>query len=278
MCLCLSASVNAQVQLTDTDEVRAGEILAAQWQRQEGVVPSPQSTQVEAYLQSIGDKLALHAQRHLPYRFFYDPNPNFKSAIGLPGGIVIVGGGILAYTDTEDQLAAVLGHEIEHIALGQCRTRLEEIVSKQHLSSKSLDQLKIDDFTSSYGHDRERQADLEGAKLERAAGYSVNGFIRLLQTFLLLGQQMTSTARKGRRSFRNALTSSVLSWMLQNLSLLKRRCKCPRKCRSFVRTRLVLRNAVFESIRPSLTRSRGIAVLIGVAECIGDFALVKNQH
>ena len=205
ICLCLPAKADTQTNLTTADEVRAGEILAAQWQKQEGVAPSPQNAQVEVYLQSIGSKLAAHAQRKLPYRFLYDPNPNFKSAIGLPGGIVIVGGGILAYTDTEDQLAAVLGHEIEHIALGQCRDRLEELVSKQHLSSKTLDQLKINDFASSYGHDRERQADLEGAKLERMAGYSVNGFIRLLQTFLLLSQQMTSTASEGQKNLQERI-------------------------------------------------------------------------
>ena len=205
LCFCLPAKGDAQTKLTDADEVRAGEVLAAQWQKQEGVAASPQNAEVETYLQSVGSKLALHAQRKLPYRFLYDPNPNFKSAIGLPGGIVIVGGGILAYTDTEDQLAAVLGHEVEHIALGQCRDRLDQIVTKQHLTLKTLDQLKIDDFSSSYGHDRERQADLEGARLERAAGYSVTGFIRLLQTFLVLSQQMSSTASEGQKSLQERI-------------------------------------------------------------------------
>lgn len=49
------------------------------------------------------------------------------------------------------------------------------------------------------GHEHEREADFEGAKLERVAGYSVNGFIRLLQTFLVLGQQTTNTAGEGQK-------------------------------------------------------------------------------
>ena len=189
----------AQVHLNDADEVRAGQLLAAQWQKQEGVTSTPQTIEVERYLQSVGSKLAQHAQRKLPYRFLYDPNPNFKSAIGLPGGVVIVGGGILAYTDTEDQLAAVLGHELEHIALNQCRDRLARVTSEQHIHPATFAGLEIGDFSSSYGHDKERQADFEGAKLERAAGYSVSGFIHLLQTFLVLGQQMTNTAGEGQK-------------------------------------------------------------------------------
>jgi beta-barrel assembly-enhancing protease len=189
----------AQAPLTDADEVQAGKLLAAQWLKQEGVTSTPQSIEVENYLQDVGDKLAAHAQRKLPYRFLYDPNPNFKSAIGLPGGVVIVGGGILAYTDTEDQLAAVLGHELEHIALNQCRDRLAKVMSEEHITTETLDRLKIDEFSSSYGHDLEREADFEGAKLERAAGYSVNGFIRLLRTFLVLGQQMTNTTGEGQK-------------------------------------------------------------------------------
>ena len=85
---------SAQVHLSDGDEVHAGELLAAQWQKLEGVTPTRQSVEVEKYLQRVGDRLVAHAQRKLPYRFIYDPNPNFKSAIGLPGGVVIVGGGI----------------------------------------------------------------------------------------------------------------------------------------------------------------------------------------
>jgi len=34
------------------------------------------------------------------------------------GGYIIVGGGLLAIAQTEDELANVLAHEIEHVELG----------------------------------------------------------------------------------------------------------------------------------------------------------------
>src|ERR1700689_2046756 len=124
----------AAAAISDADEIRAGEVLAAKFETVNGLAPTPQITKIEVYLQKVGDRVASHAQRRLPYRFHFDPDPSFKSAVGLPGGQVFVGGGILTYMDTEDQLAAVLGHEVEHIALGQCRNRLIQEMAKEHLS------------------------------------------------------------------------------------------------------------------------------------------------
>jgi predicted Zn-dependent protease len=138
-------------------------------------------------------------QRKLLYRFHFDPSPAFKSAFGLPGGQIFVGGGILAYMDSEDQLAAVLGHEIEHIALNQCRDRLMKVLAEKHLSTYKLEELKVDDFLPGYGHDNELVADREGVKLAMEAGYSPMGAIRLLRMFVILGQQMPNTPAEAQK-------------------------------------------------------------------------------
>ncbi len=119
--------------------------------------------------------------------------------MGLPGGQIFVGGGILAYMDSEDQLAAVLGHEVEHIALNQCRDRLIKVLAEKHLSTDKLEELKVDDFLPGYGHDNELAADREGVKLAMEAGYSPRGAIRLLRTFVILGQQMPNTPAEGQK-------------------------------------------------------------------------------
>ena len=63
----------------------------------------------------VGSELATHAHRMLPYKFHYIPNPNFVNAFALPGGHVYVGAGLVSLMDSEDELAALIGHEIEHI-------------------------------------------------------------------------------------------------------------------------------------------------------------------
>jgi beta-barrel assembly-enhancing protease len=187
------------VPITDTDEIRAGQILAEQFAQKEGMRPTFQTTKIDEYLQTVGDRVAAHAQRKLPYRFHFDPSPAFKSAVGLPGGQIFVGGGILAYIDSEDQLAAVLGHEVEHIALNQCRDRLIKVLAEKHLSTDKLEELKVDDFLPGYGHDNELAADREGVKLAMEAGYSPNGAVRLLRMFVILGQEMPNTPVEGHK-------------------------------------------------------------------------------
>jgi predicted Zn-dependent protease len=188
------------VSITDADEIRAGQILAEEFAQKEGMRPTPQTTKIEEYLQSVGDRVAAHAQRKLPYRFHFDPSPAFKSAVGLPGGQIFVGGGILAYMDSEDQLAAVLGHEVEHIALNHCRDRLIKVLAEKHLSTDKLEELEVHDFLPGYGHENELAADREGVKLAMEAGYSPQGAIRLLRTFVILGQQMPNTSIEGQKS------------------------------------------------------------------------------
>ncbi|MGA8764425.1 MAG: M48 family metallopeptidase [Candidatus Sulfotelmatobacter sp.] len=173
-------------QLSIADEIRAGDALFAAFQRSQGFADTAESKAIEKYLQQVGDKVAQHARRKLPYKFRLDPHPGFRSAVAYPGGQIVVGGGVLALMTHEDELAVVLGHEIEHIDLGQCAQRVVEAMQKNHLTPDQFDKLSIDDFGSPYGKDGELAADREGLKLAVAAGYSPHAAIELLEMFQFL--------------------------------------------------------------------------------------------
>ena len=150
---------SSPLSLTDADEIRLGQAIADDFVAQEGMQPTPQTRKIDDYLQSVGDRVTAHARRKIPYRFHFDPSPSFRSAVGLPGGQVFVGAGILAYMDSEDQLAMVLGHEVEHIDLNQCRDRLIKVLSEQHLTVSMADKLKVDPFLPGYGREGELAKD-----------------------------------------------------------------------------------------------------------------------
>ncbi len=145
----LSVSIPALAQdlpaLSVQDEMRAGDALFASFKKSQGFADTPQTLRLEQYLQQVGDKVAAHAGRKLPYKFHLDPHPAFRSAVAYPGGQVVVGGGVLALMGHEDELAVVLGHEIGHITLDQCATRLREAMQKHHLTAQQFDQLSIVD-------------------------------------------------------------------------------------------------------------------------------------
>ena len=194
----LAIEEDATAAVSDTDEVKIGRILAQKYEVENGISPTEQSRKIDAYLQKVGERLAAHAERKLPYQFHFDANPGFRSAVGLPGGQIYVGAGILAYMDTEDQLAIVLGHEIEHVNLNQCRERLAKIMAEKGLSMADAEKLEVDPFLDGYGHDKEFAADREGVKLAVAAGYSAVAGVRLLRTFVILGEQMPNSPKEGK--------------------------------------------------------------------------------
>ena len=181
-----AASREAASQLSIADEIRAGDALFASFQKSQGFADTPESKAIEAYIDRVGQKVAQNARRKLPYKFHFDPHPGFRSAVAYPGGQIVVGGGSLALMIHEDELAVVLGHEIEHVDLNQCAQRVVEVMQRDHLTSDQFDRLSIDDFGSPYGKEGELAADREGLKLAVAAGYSPQAASELLQTYQYL--------------------------------------------------------------------------------------------
>jgi predicted Zn-dependent protease len=189
----LASYAVADKQLSERDEIRIGHILAQKVLKEEGIRPTPETSKIEQYLQGVGDRVAAHTTHKLQYKFHYVPDPAFKSAFALPGGQVFVGAGAMAFADTEDQLAAVLGHEVEHVDLGQCHERLIKVLADNHLTVKSAEKLKVQPFFPGYGHDNELAADLAGTRITAAAGYSPYAGVELLRTYLILADAMPKT-------------------------------------------------------------------------------------
>lgn len=96
-----------------------------------GIYPDPNA---EAMVDRIGRRLAKLSERpDLPWSFRIVDDPAVN-AFALPGGFIYVTRGILAYLDSEGELAAVLGHEIGHVTARHSVSRL----SKQELFTLGL--------------------------------------------------------------------------------------------------------------------------------------------
>ena len=180
--------VHASAILSVEDEIRAGNSLAASFMKLNEVGETSQSKEIEVYLQKVGDKVAQNSKRKLKYTFHLDLHPGFRSAVAYPGGQIIVGGGVLALMQHEDELAVVLGHEIAHVDLKQCAQRVMSVMERDHLTVEQLDKLSIDDFGKPYGKEGELAADREGLQLAVAAGYSPRAAVELLEVFQFLAR------------------------------------------------------------------------------------------
>src|SRR6185369_11702799 len=108
-------------------------------------------------------------------------HPAIRSGFALPGGHIVIWGGVLAYMSTEDEIAAIIAHEIEHTDDGQVAKRLDSLRTTGHRSLGTASQWKWDEFGATYGEVPEKLCDYDGAKLMVKAGYSPIGFKTLLE-------------------------------------------------------------------------------------------------
>ncbi len=101
---------------TDEQEVWLGELVAEDAGLNANLYEDAEAT---AYLQALGERVAAKSKRpELKYKFVLVDSTKIN-ATAVPGGRIYVNRGMVAFCETEAELAAVLGHEIAHVALRQ---------------------------------------------------------------------------------------------------------------------------------------------------------------
>jgi len=189
--------------MSDQEEIGIGDELAA------GYLPEPNRTanadtlEIEKYLKQVGARLAPHAHRQLPYKFHFLPDKSLINAFALPGGHVFVGAGLLSLMDSEDELAAVLGHEIEHIDHSHCAERVQREKALRRIPLGGWVALPVAVFEAGYSKDQELEADREGTRLAVESGYSANGAIRMFETFERLYEEHQARAKTPQQELSN---------------------------------------------------------------------------
>ncbi len=99
--------------MSEADEMRKGRQAATEISKAYDIYDGLPALQ--NYVNEIGQKLARKSHRpQLDYHFTVVDSPEVN-AFALPGGHIYVTRGILAYLNSEAELAAVLGHEIGHV-------------------------------------------------------------------------------------------------------------------------------------------------------------------
>jgi len=167
--------------LTDDQEIAIGRELASQYSGQLMKL-TPEEEALEKYVTRVGGTVSARAHRHLAYSFHLIPDHNMINAFSLPGGPVYIGEGMLDLMETEDELASILGHEIEHIDHYHCVERMQIEAKLKNLNLEIVGQLlqiPLEFWQAGYHKDEEFEADREGVRLAVESGYSPYGAVDL---------------------------------------------------------------------------------------------------
>ncbi|MDH5358812.1 MAG: M48 family metalloprotease, partial [Gammaproteobacteria bacterium] len=168
---------------------------------------------LQAYVQSVGDTLAeISHRKNLIYRFTVLDTPVIN-AFALPGGYIYITRGLMAYLNSEAELAAVLGHEIGHVTarhsvrqqsaaqVANLGYTIGAILFPELRAAPSQDLFNIlgGALLSGYGREHELESDGLGAEYLARAGYDTKAMIDVIR---VLKDQETFAAAEAKKQGR----------------------------------------------------------------------------
>lgn len=163
----------------------------------------------QEYVQRLGEKILAHTEDKGKEYKFTVLDESSVNAFALPDGYIFLHTGLIVHMQNEDQLAAVIGHEIAHVtkrhsARRSTRSGLGNVagfvaaVLTNSGALYSASQTAMAHYISGYGREMELEADTYGAQYLAKAGYSPHAHLEMLS--LLKDQSIfnTKVAKKPR--------------------------------------------------------------------------------
>jgi beta-barrel assembly-enhancing protease len=148
---------------------------------------------VNHYIEQLGQRLVRNSDARIPFTIKVIDSEQVN-AFALPGGYLYVDTGLILAAQNESELAAVMAHEIAHVAArhatrNMSKVRLWNMASIPFLFlggpvSMAVHQVSGMAYPFSvmkFSRDAEREADLLGIEYEYAAGYDPAAFVNFFE-------------------------------------------------------------------------------------------------
>ena len=177
------------VMMSERDELSLGSQAYQQVLKE---YPIYKDEKLRAYVQQVGEKVASNSHRsNLQYQFSVVDSADIN-AFALPGGYIFINRGLLAYLNSEAELAAVLGHEVGHVTARhgvrqQSQSQAWNILGQMVAIGTGvgvagdLTNVVGSAVVTGYGRDMELEADGLGAQYLARSGYDPQAMIQVVE-------------------------------------------------------------------------------------------------
>lgn len=142
-----------------------------------------------AYLEKVGSTIALAS--HYPHTYegyrFAVLDTDLRNAVAVPSGFIFITRGLLGVIKSEDELAAVLAHEIAHhelrhnmldAAAGKAFTVMRMFLDEE---GRNGEPSIMETMAVGYSEQHELEADRRGVELLALSGYQPQALVRVLE-------------------------------------------------------------------------------------------------
>jgi predicted Zn-dependent protease len=179
------------VLMSEQQEIQQGAKAHKDVMQEYGRVENPE---LQAYVTRVGKALAAKSHRpNLDWHFTVVDSPEVN-AFALPGGYVYITRGIMAYLNSEAELAGVLGHEIGHVTarhgvrqqsvstavgLGAMMGSILVPGLNNQVGASLLQQLS-QSWVAGYGRDHELESDRLGAEYLAKTSYDPQAMVEVI--------------------------------------------------------------------------------------------------
>jgi predicted Zn-dependent protease len=148
---------------------------------------------VNSYVQRLGQRLVSHSDATVPF-VIKVLDSDAINAFALPGGYFYINSGLILAADNEAELAAVMAHEIAHVAArhatknltksqiwGFASLALAAVGGPAGVIIHQVADIAVPMTFLKFGRNEEREADLLGLEYQYAAGYDPLAFVNFFE-------------------------------------------------------------------------------------------------
>jgi beta-barrel assembly-enhancing protease len=148
---------------------------------------------VNQYIRDLGQRLVRNSDAKIPFTIKVIDSGDIN-AFALPGGYFYVDSGLIVAAQNESELAAVMAHEIAHVAArhatrNMTKVQLWNFVTMPLLffggpvgmAVRQVSNMAYPMSVKKFSRDAEREADLLGIEYEYAAGYDPLAFVNFFE-------------------------------------------------------------------------------------------------
>lgn len=174
--------------LPEEEEKRLGDELAAEVRQRERIVDDEA---VQEWIARVQDRVAAavpEEDRKFSFETLVVDDPETVNAFALPGGHLFVYSGLILQAENEAEVAAVLAHEVAHVALDHPAQQLAARLGADTLRAIALGErpgaiaqlasgIAAQGYVAAHSREQEAEADRYGLFYLTGAGYDPNAMV-----------------------------------------------------------------------------------------------------